>query len=161
MSRRIVGIADLQTAGFGETLAAIGLGSCVAVAILDRVRRRGALSHVMLPQQSFGRRRPDENMHKYADVAVVAAIQALELVGCRRADMEAKIAGGSHMFDLGWGDQADIGTRNVEEVVRLLAEAGIPLVGSDVGGREGRTVEFIIDTGALIVKTVRGEKRNL
>jgi len=161
--RRIsVGIADLRTGGPGEVLKAVGLGSCVAVAVRDRARRRGSLAHIMLPQQSDGLRRAGENMQKYADVAVPEAIRVLENIGCNRADMEAKIAGGASIFELGRGvDGADIGSRNVEAVIRSLAEQGIPLLGADVGGREGRTVEFSIDTGELAVKTGRGVRRTV
>jgi chemotaxis protein CheD len=162
LSRHAVGIADVRTGGPGEVLAAVGLGSCVAVAIRDRSRRRGSLAHIMLPQQSYGRRRPGENMCKYADVAVPEAVRALEHIGCRRSEMEAKIAGGANIFDLGRGvEGTDIGSRNVEAVVRVLEEQGIPLVASDVGGREGRTVEFSIESGDLLVKTVRGAPRRL
>ena len=162
MSRIAVGIADLRTGGPGDVLAAVGLGSCVAVAVHDRVRLRGSLAHIMLPQQSDGLRRAGENMRKYADVAVLEAIRALEYIGCRRADMGAKIAGGASIFDLGRGAEGgDIGTRNAEAVIRALEEQGIPLLAADVGGREGRTVEFSIDTGEFSVKTVRGIRRTL
>jgi chemotaxis protein CheD len=162
VSRLAVGIADVRTGGPGEVLAAVGLGSCVAVAIRDRSRRRGSLAHIMLPQQSDGRRRSGENMRKYADVAVPEAVRALEHIGCRRSDLEAKIAGGANIFDLGRGAEgADIGSRNVEAVIRALEEQGIPLLASDVGGREGRTVEFSVDSGDLLVKTVRGARRTL
>lgn len=162
MSRLAVGIGELRLAGPGDTLAAVGLGSCVAVAIRDRARRRGSLAHIMLPQQSDGRRRPGENMRKYADTAVPEAVRALENLGCRRADLEAKIAGGASMFEIGRGAEgADIGSRNVEAVVRALALAGVGLVATDVGGREGRTVEYTIDTGELAVKTARGIRKTL
>jgi chemotaxis protein CheD len=162
VSRIAVGIADLRVGGPGEVLAAVGLGSCVAVAVRDHARRRGSLVHIMLPQQADGLRRAGENMRKYADVAVPEAIRALENIGCHRADMEAKIAGGASIFELGRGlDGGDIGSRNVEAVLRALAEQGVPLRGSDVGGREGRTVEFSIDTGELSIKTVRGARRTV
>jgi len=162
VSRLAVGIADLRAAGPGEVLAAVGLGSCVAVAIRDPTRRRGALAHIMLPQQSEGLRRPGENMNKYADVAVTEAVRSLVGFGCRRADMEAKIAGGASIFDLGRGvEGGDIGARNVEAVVRALAGEGIRLLASDVGGREGRTVEYSVDTGELAVRTVRGPRRTI
>ena len=160
--RIAVGIADLRTGGPGDVLAAVGLGSCVAVAIRDRTRLRGSLAHIMLPQQTDGLRRPGENMHKYADVAVHEAVRALEHIGCRRADMEAKIAGGASIFELGRGfEGGEIGRRNVEAVTQVLEELGIPLLAAAVGGREGRTVEFSIDTGELAVKTVRGVRRAL
>lgn len=162
MRRIVVGIADLRTAGPGEVLAAVGLGSCVAVAIRDRSRQRGSLVHIMLPQQSDGLRRAGENMRKYADVAVPEAIRALEHIGCRRTDMEAKIAGGASIFDIGRTvEGGDIGRRNVEAVIRALAEHGISLLASDVGGRLGRTVEFSVDSGDLAIKTVLGKRHVL
>jgi chemotaxis protein CheD len=162
VSRTVVGIADLRTAGPGEVLAALGLGSCVAVAIRDRLRRLGALAHIMLPRQGDGRRREGENMNKYADVAVAEAVRSLESAGCRRADLEAKIAGGASIFDLGRGTECgDIGARNVEAVVRALRAEKVRLLASDVGGREGRTVEFSPDSGELAVKTVRGQRRSI
>lgn len=162
MSRTVVGIADLRTAGPGEVLASLGLGSCVAVAIRDRLRRLGALAHIMLPRPGDGRRREGENMNKYADVAVAEAVRSLESAGCRRADLEAKIAGGASIFDLGRGTECgDIGARNVEAVVRALRAEKVRLLASDVGGREGRTVEFSPDSGELAVKTVRGLWRSI
>jgi chemotaxis protein CheD len=162
VSRTVVGIADLRTAGAGEVLAALGLGSCVAVAIRDRLRRLGALAHIMLPSQGDGRRREGENMNKYADVAVAEAVRVLEAAGCRRADLEAKIAGGASIFDLGRGTECgDIGARNVEAVVRALRAEKVRLLASDVGGREGRTVEFSPESGELAVKTVRGLRRGI
>jgi chemotaxis protein CheD len=155
-------MADLGTAGPGEVLAALGLGSCVAVAIRDRTGRCGALAHIMLPRQSEGRHRPGENRSKYADAAVAAAVRALQNAGCRRADMEAKIAGGASIFDLGRGtERGDIGARNVEAVVEALAAEGIRVLATDVGGREGRTVEYSVATGELCVRTVRGVRRRL
>ena len=53
----------------------------------------------------------------------------------------------------------DIGRRNTEAVDRILDELGIPVVATDVGGSQGRSVEFRIDTGELFVRTIRGETK--
>ena len=163
VSRTVVGIADLRTARprRGARRARPGL-----------LRRRGhprprcagagRSRTSCCRSQGDGRRREGENMNKYADVAVAEAVRSLEDIGCRRADMEAKIAGGASIFDLGRGTECgDIGApqrrggraRPGAERVRLLA--------SDVGGREGRTVEFSPDSGELAVKTVRGLRRSI
>jgi chemotaxis protein CheD len=161
MNRRTVGIAGLKTGGPGGVLTAKGLGSCVGLAIWDRVRRRGVLAHIMLPHQSIARRRSHESPYKYADVAVPESVLALEIIGCRRGDLVAKIAGGASMFEPGHGEAGDIGARNVEAVVRLLAEAGIPVVASDVGGTQVRTVELWVDSGDLVVKSPRETPRTI
>ena len=161
MERQAVGMAELKTAGPGEVLVTLGLGSCVVIAIYEAERKLGSLTHIMLPRKSSGRRREGENMNKYADIAIPAAILALEDMGAERATMTAKIAGGSCMFDLAGEGQGDIGRRNVEAVKNILKSCDMPLVGEDTGGNRGRSVEFWIDSGALLVRTIRGEERSL
>ncbi|HWR96819.1 MAG TPA: hypothetical protein VN317_00200, partial [Candidatus Methanoperedens sp.] len=96
------------------------------------------------------------------DVAVTEAVRALEGAGSRRADLEAKIAGGASIFDLGRGTECgDIGARNVEAVVQALDIEGVRLLASDVGGREGRTVEYSVESGELTIRTVRGLRRRI
>jgi len=159
MARHTVGIAQLKTAGPGECLVTLGLGSCVVVAIYDDKSKRGSLAHIMLPHEAFGRRREDENMLKYADVAIPASVRMLEEQGCSRSSMSAKIAGGSCMFDLSKDGHADIGQRNISASKEILASLEIPLVAVDTGGTRGRSVEFRIDTGELRVRTVYGPEK--
>lgn len=159
--RHLVGIAELKTAGEGETLASLGLGSCVAVAIYDRQMRIGALAHVMLPSKDFGKRREGENMLKYADVAVPEALSLLEQLGCRRIFMEAKIAGGACMFELYRESQSEVGSRNIAAVRKILADLKIPVTGADTGGSSGRSVELETENGAFLVRTVRGSVKSI
>lgn len=159
MARHMVGIAQLRTAGPGESLATLGLGSCVVVALYDQISKYGSLTHIMLPHEAFGRRREGENMFKYADVAIPEAVRMLEEKGCARSSLSAKIAGGAHMFDLSKDSQADIGERNVRAVQDILEKMGIPLIAADTGGSRGRSVEFILDTGELRVRTVYGPEK--
>ena len=161
MKRLTVGIAGLEIAGPDTVLVTLGLGSCVAVAIRDDREKRGSMVHIMLPSQSYGKRRPGEKMNKYADIAIPEAIRGLEELGCRKENMSAKIAGGSCMFNVGREDQINIGRRNVDSVKRILETVDIPLVAEDTGGSNGRTVEFHIESGLLIIKTVSGGERSL
>ena len=156
MGRQSVGIAELKTTSAGDILVTLGLGSCVVVAIYEKDLKIGSLAHIMLPDKACGRRREGENMLKYADEAVPAAIRAIEKQGGLRSVMTAKIAGGSCMFDLGKDDQPDIGFRNVEAVRKILGELNIPLIAEDTGGKRGRSVEFDLDTGLLLIRTIHG-----
>jgi chemotaxis protein CheD len=161
MERQAVGMAELKTAGSGSVLVTLGLGSCVVIAIFEAERRMGSLTHIMLPRKSSGRRREGENMNKYADVAIPAAIEALEEMGGKRSSMTAKIAGGACMFDRAGEGRGAIGRRNVEAVKSILKSCDLPLVGEDTGGNRGRSVEFRIDSGVLLVRTIRGEERTI
>ena len=159
MARHMVGIAQLKTAGPGDSLATLGLGSCVVIAIYDSVAKQGSLAHIMLPHEAFGRRREGENMLKYADVAIPEAVRLLEEQGCSRPALSAKIAGGSRMFELSKDSQGDIGQRNVKAVREILANLDIPLIASDTGGNRGRSVEFRPESGELRVRSVYGPEK--
>lgn len=161
LEKQIVGIAEVKTGAEREILVALGLGSCVAVALYESERGIGSLAHIMLPSKESGRRREGENMNKYADIAVSKSVALLEGLGGRRSRMVAKIAGGACMFDLGKDGNPDIGRRNVEAVKQVLQELGIPLAAEDTGGSRGRSVEFALQDGKLTVRTIRGNERTL
>jgi chemotaxis protein CheD len=159
MTRHTVGIAQLKTAEAGDVLVTLGLGSCVVIALYDGELKRGSLAHIMLPREASGRRREGENMLKYADIAIPASVRLLEKQGCKRSGMTAKIAGGARMFDLAKDGQADIGQRNIEAAEKVLASLDIPVIAGDTGGTRGRSVEFLVDTGELRVRTVYGPEK--
>ena len=149
VSRDAVGIADLRTGGPGRGARRHRAGflrrpwpSATASAGAARSRTSCCRS------QSDGRRRAGENMNKYADVAVPEAVRSLENIGCRRADLEAKIAGGASIFDLGRGAEGgDIGGAQRRGGGPRAGGGGkVPLLASDVGGARGaRRSEFSID----------------
>ena len=65
----------------GDTLACIGLGSCIGLALVDRAKGVAALAHVMLPEST----QPDPPQpHKFADLAVPALIELALAEGAAR-----------------------------------------------------------------------------
>jgi chemotaxis protein CheD len=120
----------------GDTLACIGLGSCIGLALVDRVRGVAALAHVMLPAPS----QPDPSQpFKFAALAVPALIDLALGEGAVRARLEAALVGGAAMFQFG-GSGQDIGNRNTQAVTRLLEGVRIPIRATETGGNKGRTI---------------------
>jgi chemotaxis protein CheD len=150
MTQEIVRVAELRVARGAGTLAAIGLGSCVAVVLYDPVARVGGLAHVLLPDPSFSR--VQDRAAKFATTAVPALLRALVDAGAQRGRIRAWLVGGATMFrDLLPADQPHMGERNVEAARRALAQAGVPVVGESVGGTWGRTVRFDVGEGTVRV----------
>jgi chemotaxis protein CheD len=132
----------------GDTLACIGLGSCIGLALVDRVKGVAALAHVLLPEAT----QPDPPQpHKFADLAVPALIELVVASGASRVRLEAALVGGAAMFSFGGGQ--DIGARNATAVTRLVEAARIPIRAAQTGGNKGRTVRVTV--GADIAITVR------
>ncbi|MEW6723418.1 MAG: chemotaxis protein CheD [Bacillota bacterium] len=158
MAVHMVGLGELKVAGSGDLLVAYGLGSCVAVAIYDRGRQLGGMAHVMLAASQPGQ--PVGQPGKYADTAVTALIEQLLAQGAMRFALEAKLAGGAQLLQLGRAyNWLDIGARNAEASLTRLAACRVRVAATDLGGNYGRTVQLDPATGELTVSTVgRGQR---
>lgn len=159
MSVQHVRIAHIAVAKDGGRLVAVGLGSCVALTLYDRVKGIGAMAHILLPDPSAAR--DDSTPGRFASTAVPLLRQALTAAGAR-GPLEAKLVGGAALFGsmLGSGGQ-QVGERNVEATRKALVTLRIPIVASETGGASGRTVSFDVTDGSVEVRSVRGGIRVL
>lgn len=134
-----VGIADYKVTSDPDTLITIALGSCVGIAIFDRSRKTGGLSHIMLPDSTAFMK--DMKPEKFADLAIPMMVKEISGGKPRNRNLVAKIAGGASMFNFPDRKTAmEIGKRNVEAVERILSELEIPIIGRHTGGSIGRTM---------------------
>lgn len=158
MSSIVVGIAEIKFAEPPEKLVTYGLGSCLAIAL--HADSMGSMAHIMLPlAHSYG---DSETPGKFADSAVAAMVQQMEIRGISPSQLVAKIAGGADMFAGHFkGTGRRIGARNILAARKTLDSYGMRLVGQDVGGTAGRSVEFSTETGVLMVRTLRGGIKEL
>ncbi len=137
-------------------LKAFGLGSCIAVGLYDAETGLGGLGHMLLPN------RPEKNPlgseSKYVDAGICQMVGELVRAGAVRENLVAKITGGANMFETSYQTLINsIGARNAKSARDILAKLGIPLVGEDVGGNRGRTVEFDLATGKMMVYCAHDE----
>lgn len=131
----IIGIGEYHVGV--EPKATIGLGSCVAVILHDETRGTGAMAHVMLPESNGRSDRPG----KYADTAVPLLIDGLCAKGSRSQNISAKLVGGASMFAF-FGNNLNIGERNIKAIKEALAAKKVRVTGEVVGGNVGRSVMY-------------------
>jgi chemotaxis protein CheD len=148
-----VRIAHHAVAAGRSRLVTIGLGSCVAIAIHDRVAKVGGLAHVLLPDASLGR--GVENRARYASSAVPLLLEEMRALGAA-GPFAASLVGGAALFGPLLAFGGSVGARNVVAARAALAAVRVPVLGEDVGGQSGRTVSFDVSTGAVNVRSVRG-----
>ena len=140
-------------------ISSSGLGSCVVVTLYDTKRKLGGLAHIMLPDSnSLNGYHP---AYKCADTAVATLIRELRSMRATPRDMVAKLVGGARMFlsseDFGPG----IGDQNIMSVKRLLKQKQIPVIGENTGGNYGRSVEFYLDSGKVMVRAIGREDKEI
>ncbi|QWC18840.1 chemotaxis protein CheD [Halorubrum sp. 2020YC2] len=148
-----VGVGELAVTSDDATLTTSGLGSCVAVALVDERAGVRGLLHAMLPAAD-GRTTAASRPAKYVDTGVDSLIAALDDAGADPRRLKARVAGGAEMLDL----TDAVGPRNVERVGEVLDAAGVPIVASDVGDAVGRTVRFG-PNGRLVIRAADGFER--
>jgi chemotaxis protein CheD len=160
-SRIFVGISAIEVAKAPVTLTALALGSCVAVILHDPVAKVGGLAHVLLPSTNVGRPRIDAP-GRFAPTAVALLNERVLAMGGVSRRLTARLVGGASMFAaLQPAGTIQMGERNVHAAREVLHRHNIKLVGEAVGGDYGRSVDFNLDTGTVIVSSYEHGKVEL
>ncbi|WP_420126586.1 chemotaxis protein CheD [Longimicrobium sp.] len=148
-----VKVAQAAVGGADDTLVTLGLGSCVAILLHDAEARVGGLAHVLLPEPALSR--DQGNAAKFATTAVPALVQEMARLGARPGRLKARLVGGAAMFQtLMVPGSLNMGARNIIASRQALEQAGIPVVGEEVGGDYGRSVRFYVGAGRTTVSSV-------
>jgi chemotaxis protein CheD len=130
------------------------LGPCVAVTFWCPRSHVGAICHAMLPTENAGFT-PVAASHswKYVNSVIPEMWRRFLRKGGTASSLEVKLFGGADLL-LNRGDSrsARIGPQNVELAQQLLAERGLHILASDVGGKKGRKLIFNTQTGSVRVK---------
>jgi len=148
---------SLLVAGIGEMvlstdarahLVAYGLGSCIALAVWDPKAKVGGLAHFMLPSGPHSSGSPV----KFIDTGLDVYLKALEAKGAVLNRCVIKAAGAAAMLTVGGG--LAIGKRNSESLATALAERGLSMAATALGGSAGRTVQLEVGDGRFLIKSL-------
>lgn len=142
-----VPIAGIQVVSAPEKVRTV-LGSCIGIAIYDRVAKIGGLAHVILPSSKEGSGDPK----KFADTAVDLLVEQLIQAGAEKKRLTAKIAGGASMFGIDASN--GLGKRNEDCVKERLASHAIRLAANETGGTRGRKMMLDPVSGDVQVEII-------
>jgi chemotaxis protein CheD len=135
-----------------DVLVALGLGSCIGLALLDRSSPVSGLAHVVLPESREG----TTVLGKFADTAVPELLRQMIALGASKSRLSAVLVGGAQMFATGGSGSLDIGRRNEQAVRTALAVAGIAVTVAVTGGSSGRTMRVHLESGLVTCKAAGG-----
>lgn len=154
-----VGIGEIKVVNNSCLLKAIGLGSCIAVALYDENTKIAGLAHFMLPSidESFDKSNP----FRFIDSGLEIMIDEMKKKGAQPNGIKAKLFGGANMFpDIIFSNSPmDIGQRNIRSLKEELKKNSINISAEELGGHTGRSVTFDTKDGTAIVSTVHNERK--
>jgi chemotaxis protein CheD len=131
------------------------LGSCVSVCLYDNQLGIGGMNHYLLPfWNGNGLQTP-----KFGNIAIPKLIESMMAKGSTPRTLEAKIFGGAAMNN-GVCEAMMIGQKNIMVAKEILNEYKIAIVAEDVGGSNGRRIQFDLDRGKILLKYATSAENN-
>lgn len=121
------------------------LGSCIAVVLTDPRRTVGAICHIVhaTPGNSTA---PRDSA--YGDVALDLMYGLLRQRGIAPQLCEAYVYGGGNMFPSLFGNGSHVGANNARWTLDALAQDGVHVLHSDVGGSAYRKLSWTVGPDA-------------
>ncbi|WP_271408701.1 chemotaxis protein CheD [Pseudomonas sp. Q1-7] len=152
ISRRFLNPGELHF-GKGEVAVETLLGPCIAIVLWYPGARLGGMCHFQLP----GTRRVFEHSRdldgRYGSDAWIWLKQQARVHALKLSEAEVKLFGGARSLA---GSAAkpcsDIGRQNIQFVERLMKDAGVRVVGRDLGGEGCRYIRFDLASGEVWVR---------
>lgn len=137
-------------------LTALGLGSCIGLALIDRRAGVAGLAHIVLPT---GTPLADDPPVKYARTGVPHLIEQVIALGGRRTRLRAVMVGGASMFST--NSNMEVGLRNAAAVRAELERARIPITAEATGGNRGRTIQVYVGEGRVTARVAGAVEEDL
>ncbi|QST02068.1 chemotaxis protein CheD (plasmid) [Pontibacillus sp. ALD_SL1] len=131
----IVRMGEYKLTTQNHILRTNALGSCVALILWNPQKKKGAMSHIMLPFPTSNQ--PPSLLGKYASTVIPQLVYCLGKEGT-----QAMLFGGAAMYTPENQPRLNIGKRNTDFTIDLLRQINIPILYSHIGGTVSRSVEF-------------------
>ncbi|WP_369929653.1 chemotaxis protein CheD [Xanthomonas sp. NCPPB 2632] len=145
-----VGMCEVR-AGSGAKVLRSTLGSCVGIGILWRQRGISALAHCLLPESVIASEGPSA---KYVTDAIPSLLGLMDATPRDYPQLVAVVAGGAYMMkQIQPATHGSIGEHNTRMAQKLLDEAGIRIIHTEIGGNAGRQLSIHCDTQDYAVRT--------
>jgi chemotaxis protein CheD len=130
----------------GELITTV-LGSCIAVCLYDHKLQIGGMNHFLLA--SCKQRKPFGTIGKYGNLAIPDLLKKLEQKNGNLKNIVAKIIGGASILAV--SNLNKVPNDNIVGARQILLELSIPIVGQDIGGRQGRKIIFNTKSGQVTI----------
>ncbi|POB13479.1 chemotaxis protein CheD [Halobacteriovorax sp. DA5] len=146
-----VRIGEIKFGKAGAILQAT-LGSCLGIAIIDKVKRTCGLAHCFLPQGEESS--PEHQPGKYVVDAIPYLLDRLHLNERAETDFDIYLAGGGNMMaQLKQRNVDHIGKLNKAKALEVLKERNLPI--RKIMDGEELASKIIIDCDSLEIKMIR------
>ncbi len=145
----------------GEELISTILGSCISITLYDPKSRIGGMNHFMLARNNkVGVETGNTLMGRFGEYAMQLLIDDLVSKGANPKNFEAKVFGGSNIFNMPEKTGAQVGAVNIDFAFDYLNNHSIKIINSDTGGIKPRKIFFDPVTSKVFLKYVESNVKD-
>ena len=147
-----VGIGELAVSKDPDVkIKTFGLGSCVAIIVLDPKARGVGLIHIALPESNINLEKAEKQPAYFADTGIPYLISEMAKLGSnpKGQGMIVKLVGGAQVMDP--NQRFNIGKRNILAIKKILWSHHLGVVAEETGGHISRTVDVAVATGRVTI----------
>lgn len=134
------------------------LGSGVGIGAYDPVARVGGLLYAMMADSTVNPERAVTRPFMFVDSGLPAMVQALLKLGALKERLVVKLSGGAEFMEQ--TKAFNIGSRNIEAALTVIAREGLRVAARETGGRKSRGLKLDLSNGEFILERP-GEKPSL
>lgn len=132
------------------------LGSCVSVCLYNTRNGNAAMNHFV---HDIAANKNEKDIGRFGDLSTRHIVESLLRIDPNPKNYHAKVFGGGAVVShLGVG--MGIGKKNIEIAQNVLAEYGIPIVESKVGGRQGLKIYFNTSNRVVMTRMIGEERKD-
>lgn len=124
------------------------VGSSVSICLYNREKRFGGMNHFLMPTGSSS-----DAPGKKGDVATRKLVETMLKADRNTAALDAKVYGGGSSSTESHDKGEDVGKKNVDMALKILAEMGVKVVEKKVGGGS-RKIYFDNETGDVQIRDI-------
>lgn len=147
----VVGVSDMKASNDPKgTLITYSLGSCIGIAVYDRLVKAGGLLHFMLPESSLDPDKAAVRPFMFADSGIPLLFKSVYSLGGEKRRMRVIMVGGGQVLDQ--KGFFNIGKRNEMAVRKIFHRNNVVVDYADTGGNVNRTIRLDIATGEIRLK---------
>lgn len=138
------------------------LGSCVSACLYDPVGKVIGMNHFLLSNRRYAKDMPvcATDAGRYGIHSMELLINDMMKLGAKKSSLRAKAFGGGAIIQQynGKDNFFCVGEVNARFVKEFLKNDKIPLVSSDLGGKEGRVILFSSSDFSVLVRKIHKNK---
>ena len=134
------------------------LGSCLSITMYCKKTKQGGISHCQLPYyKGVMNDSNSTELYKYVDSTFEKMLQSFRELNIEKEDLEIKMFGGGDVIATQHErkNPKTIGRQNIMAAIQSIEKYDLSVTTSDVGGKQGRKIIFLANTGEIYLKRIK------